>query len=344
MNTRARHGQAGVSMVELMVALLISSILLFGVLQIFASNKTTFRNIEGISQIQDNARAGIERMKMQVRHTGSMGCMNMKRPDIASSLTNQTAGATAVTYNENVLIAGVDNDTASGNGIRDGTDSFTIFSSIVADTSLAQDMAGTNSNIRLVGNPLNFAIDDTLVITDCVNIDIFRATNVTVAGNGDTVIQHKKNNSAGDQVNQNNNLEKPYQAEDSQVLRMRNLTYAIDTNRNDEAGNPVWSLFETVNGGAATEIMSGVEDMQVLYGEDTDSDDEAEVYSAAGAVGNMANVVSLRVTLLLSTDRNIGTENRPYTNLAGNAVTAANSDPRMRRTFTSTIGLRNRMQ
>jgi len=337
MNNKQR--QHGATMVELMIALLIGMFLLGGVLQIFSSNKSTFRSMDGIAEIQDNARAGIERMKFQVRQTGFVGCSNMRRTDFASNLNNKTAGTGAITFDETVLVAGTDN---TGNNL---SDTFTVFSTAVADTSVATNMTANNSNIRLEQNPLNFSTDDVLVITDCNNTDMFVATDVFVAGNGDTVIRHQRNNAAGNQVNNNGRLAKAYNAADSMMMRIRNLTYSIQTFRNDDAGNPVWSLAESVNGGANAEIMSGVEDMQVTFGEDTDNDAEPEFYRTAtqlNASANWGNVVSIRIDLLVSTGRPIGPENRPYVDLAGNSVAAASSDRRMRRTFTTTVGLRNR--
>ena len=47
--------QAGFSLIELMVAILISSIILAGVVQVVLSSKTTFINQEEMSFIQENA-------------------------------------------------------------------------------------------------------------------------------------------------------------------------------------------------------------------------------------------------------------------------------------------------
>jgi len=47
------------------------------------------------------------------------------------------------------------------------------------------------------------------------------------------------------------------------------------------------------------ELVEGVENMQLFYGEDTDNDQVADIYRAADNVNNFDNVVSLRVGLLL---------------------------------------------
>lgn len=122
-----------------------------------------------------------------------------------------------------------------------------------------------------------------------------------------------------------------------------NRTFYIGT----RAGANVPSLFRRDNGGALTELIEGVAQMQVLYGEDIDYTPtnpviQADYYVPANQVVNMNNVVSVRVSILLSTlEDNISTAPIPYT-LLGVVTTPA--DRRMYRVLTSTIALRNRLQ
>ncbi len=93
------------------------------------------------------------------------------------------------------------------------------------------------------------------------------------------------------------------------------------------------------------EIVPDVQAMHILYGEDTDSptDAVADRYVARGGVGNMDNVVSVRIALLFQT-ANAGSRNdvdaRTY-DLNGAAVGPFN-DTRVRRPVTWTLNLRNR--
>lgn len=101
------------------------------------------------------------------------------------------------------------------------------------------------------------------------------------------------------------------------------------------SGSPaVPNLFcdgDGTGGTAGQPLVEGVEDLQILYGEDTDaiSDGIANQYATAGAV-NMARVVSVRVQLRLRS---------PDDNLT-DTVTAF-GDRRIRRVFTNTVTLRN---
>jgi len=95
-----------------------------------------------------------------------------------------------------------------------------------------------------------------------------------------------------------------------------------------QAGNSgAPALFRSINGGAAVELVEGIQDMQVLYGEDTDSDFIPNYYVAVGSVVDMAKVVAVRITLTARTLE---------------AIRAASNAP-ITRNFTSTVVLRNRV-
>jgi type IV pilus assembly protein PilW len=113
------------------------------------------------------------------------------------------------------------------------------------------------------------------------------------------------------------------------------ITYSIQTGT---SGQP--SLFKTLvtNGTATTtpnkEVVEGVENIQILFGADTDvtPDYTPNYYVPAGTTGlNLAQVVSLRITIWVRTmDDNL-------------ATVTANGDRRIRHAFTSTIAVRNRL-
>jgi len=74
--TASRHGNAGLSLIEVMVALAISAILLFGLSQIFVGSKNVYRLQEGMSRVQENARFVLQYLESNVRMAGYMGCGN----------------------------------------------------------------------------------------------------------------------------------------------------------------------------------------------------------------------------------------------------------------------------
>jgi len=97
------------------------------------------------------------------------------------------------------------------------------------------------------------------------------------------------------------------------------------------------------NGTGALEVIPDVDNMQVLYGEDTNGDMVADRYVAAGSVANFDNVVTVRAALLFRTTnisaaavRDTGTYN-----LNGTVIPAFN-DTRIRRAVVLNLNLRNR--
>lgn len=95
-------------------------------------------------------------------------------------------------------------------------------------------------------------------------------------------------------------------------------------------------------------IVQGVDNMQLLYGEDITAADgftNATTYVTAGNVVNWNNVVSVRLGLLVNSQGVIATTNDDvaYT-LLGQTQIAAASDRLRRRAYSSTIVIRNRMQ
>jgi type IV pilus assembly protein PilW len=89
------------------------------------------------------------------------------------------------------------------------------------------------------------------------------------------------------------------------------------------------------------ELVEGIEDMQVLYGEDTNGDGTANYYVPFDEIADADDVISIRVSLLVrSIEDNIvqGTQTLIY-----NGSNTPFSDGHLRKVFTSTIALRNRL-
>lgn len=116
--------------------------------------------------------------------------------------------------------------------------------------------------------------------------------------------------------------------------------YYID----NESGIP--NLFCLGSGGNTPQaLLEGVENMQILYGVDMDSDKSADKYVSANLVSgsDWLNVVSVRISLLLRTlDNNVSSQHQAYS-FNDTTITPTGSDYYLRRTFSSTITLRNRL-
>ncbi len=99
---------------------------------------------------------------------------------------------------------------------------------------------------------------------------------------------------------------------------------------------------------AEAAIIQGVENMQLLYGEDTivaDSVTNATKYVTAGNVSNWNDVVSVRLGFLVNSQGDISTSDDEVAyDLQGQSQIAAANDHMRRRACSATVVIRNRMQ
>jgi len=83
--------QSGLSLVELMVALLISTILLLGVLELFGSSSKTSRSANALARLQENGRLAMDLIAREARRTGFNGCDGA--PDASGTFTSTIGGS-----------------------------------------------------------------------------------------------------------------------------------------------------------------------------------------------------------------------------------------------------------
>lgn len=70
------HRVRGLSLVELMIALLIGSILMLGLVQVFSASRTTYQVSEGMARVQENGRFAMDFLQRDLRMAGHFGCVN----------------------------------------------------------------------------------------------------------------------------------------------------------------------------------------------------------------------------------------------------------------------------
>jgi type IV pilus assembly protein PilW len=100
--------------------------------------------------------------------------------------------------------------------------------------------------------------------------------------------------------------------------------------------------------GADVELIPNVDAMQVLFGEDTDvtADQVPNRYipiDPAGTPPDMAKVVAVRIAFVFQSNDRVASDVDAKTYTVLNESYGPKSDRRMRRVFTTTIGLRNRL-
>jgi type IV pilus assembly protein PilW len=101
-------------------------------------------------------------------------------------------------------------------------------------------------------------------------------------------------------------------------------------------------LNQKASAGTAKPVLENVENIQFLYGEDTDNDASPNYYVTADAVTHWSDIVSLKINLLLrSYQKILSTE----TAITFNGITTMppSGDHYMRYSFSTTIALRNQL-
>jgi type IV pilus assembly protein PilW len=68
--TAKRQRQRGVTLVELLVAMLVSLVLMAGIVEIFLSNKRTYRLQEALARVQEDGRFAVEALNRDIRLGG----------------------------------------------------------------------------------------------------------------------------------------------------------------------------------------------------------------------------------------------------------------------------------
>ncbi len=339
------QNQKGFTLIEIMVAVVVSLILLSGVVQIFMSTKQTYKFGEAVSRMQESGRFAINMLTRDIRMAGYQGCA-----DLSSIPANIIANNPPVTSFGTEAIGGWEytgtwapttpaQPAAITSLVKSNTDVITIKRASATSMQLTGNLLVENANIQLASNPIGVVANDVLFISDCTNADIFRATNVS---NGGTVtIAHS--NSA----NTTNKLSKAYGA-DARVYAFTDSIYFIGiSGRTNRRGQTVYALFRRNVSGTIDELVEGVENMQILYGERADNGNIRYV-SADNATLNMTQVVSIRIALLVHSIEPVNnTNDATVYNLAGTNIGTSGtvthaSDKRIRRVFITTVKLRNR--
>ena len=76
MPSRRSHLQAGVSLVELMVSLVLGLFLIFGAVTIYSKSRATYRTTEAVARLQETARYAFDAIEPDVRMAGYWGLSN----------------------------------------------------------------------------------------------------------------------------------------------------------------------------------------------------------------------------------------------------------------------------
>lgn len=364
--------QKGITLVELMIALVLGLIIVAGVIQIYVSNKQAYRVTDAQSQLQDSARFALDTLTRDIRSAGFTGCRSVNNIDVISIAKatippNVGVGANLIAaMAPDIILSGHEATGANVwspalpaaiNGtVISGTDVISIQSGRSCDGNLVANTLNTDGPIQIVlPNSCGVSPDSLLMISDCTHAHIFRAESVSNSGNIQTISFSDGDGNASNDNNQATHLCKNYPSLphagacndsaddktydfDSELFLFNNVTYFI---RQGENGNPALWLFNNnagVSGNNPIEIAANIENMQIEYGVG------GGVYERANTLSTVdrENLVSAKIHLLaVTSDQNLTTSAQ---SLEFNGANINLGDGRLGRVFTTMVGVRNRMQ
>ena len=340
--------QAGVTLIELMVSLVIGMLVLSGVTYVFFASRTTYGYNVSLSRIQENGRIALDALSHDIRMAGFFGCgsrssipINVIADDPPVGVVDGTIAARGYLYGDaavSFVDAGVLKGVANSDVIviRRGSDNA---------LNLVGKLDTPNSNIQIACNPDKIKDYDPLLVTDCSVGDLFRATEPSGAEVVPCDEDSKKVTIAhSSKYNFDVKLSKAY-GDDAQVMRFEDVAFFLrDSGRKSKSGEPIVSLYRRVNG-VDEEIVDGVASMRAFF----ELEGGGGTFLHTGEVGaaDWANVVAVQVHLLMSSqDQAVSQSQQYWFPAAGKRPEdkmTDSTDKAMRQTFVQTIALRNRL-
>ncbi len=367
LNRAAPHRQRGLSLIELMVSLTIGMAIVTTIGYVYLGAAGTFRSLDASSRIQENVRFAFERMSHDIRMAGFTGCAYRTTANV---LNNPNDWAHALF---SMPVAGYEAGAALPTGVPAALRGDAI-SVIRADNTREYIVDSHNPNAAQFQLKANHDLKqgELLVVTDCQHAALFQMTNVNNNNNIATVNHNTGNATTPGNCTKGFGLPVPNPcnangtpytfSEGSRILRLSAITYVIlnkETNnslperpalfrramRADGSGN------ETM---VSEELVDGIADMQLRYGVDTSvpADGTVDTYvnasdMAATAPGTTeqerwARVLAVQIDLLAVSkpSQAVSTEPQSY---YYNGATVTPSDRLMRKAFTTTVAVRNRL-
>lgn len=287
MRRAVRAREAGLSLIELMIALLIGTILLVGLVQVFGASRSAYQLSEGMARTQENARFAMDYLQRDLRMAGHYGCVNdQAHLQMADALRTHFGATPAFGLEFGISVVGYDaDDTGPDDTVTLGSEAAGWTPGLPAAVAALDPLPGSDIVVLryLGGNgaPLTAmsATGDSLSVpaarwevltqegvanptlfgvADCSHVDIFEG-----AADG----------AGGVTVDPAVGLAERYTVQpagQTMLYRAESLVYYVGTGA---SGEP--SLFRARFDGSdyvPEELVEGIENLQLLFGQDRVAD------------------------------------------------------------------------
>lgn len=345
--------QKGFSLVELMIAITIGLVLMTGVVQMFLSSKTVFTTQQGLSRVQETGRLAVDFMARDIRESGFYGCARPTAWNLFNTLKDSNKFGRDFDI-DNWLQVFKPKSVPDEMKIGDAPNADTPVVALYGANGDSVSVVAMNTESEVYVEPVDsgdascpggFCKTNIVAATDCEKIWIFEVTDSaqkTIASHPSEVValahdesKNKKYKWGGIDNSVAGRIDKVV----SEVYKIEPSIYFI---RNNTAGRP--TLWRKEGGSPPYELLEGVENIDLEFGLDSSGGDfivDEYVKFDDMKVAQWAEVAAVRLHLLVqSPEDNVAPEPQTYT-FAGKEVEA--NDRRIRQVFTSTVGIRPRL-
>lgn len=339
--------QAGLSLVELMIALTLGLLLTLGLTQLLLGSRDSFRLAESTARIQESGRMAHEILGQAVRNADYWGCV--KHASVQSVIDDDDDDYDPDLHGFELAVSG-----SVDVAVADAADTAVTGSHVLTlkgSQSLGISLDGAMNNASAVLDVTSIdglAVGDILLLTDCSDGVVFQATMLPP---GEKIQHNTGENSPGNKSitcpagspNSSNCFPKAYTSGDI----MRPYIHRYEVRPNGVGGRP--ALFLVNEAGIAIELIDGVVDMRIQLGVASPGGTAVNNWVDAGAGGvNMDNVIALRVSLLVEgPEDNVASAARSlcfpsWSDCSGGGNWTA-ADRRLYQEYSTVYSIRNRL-
>jgi len=216
----------GFSLIEVMVALVLSLILLAGFVQVFLSQRQQYQVQSAMAAIQENGRAAITLLSNAIHEAGYLGCLSLSENTVIQS--SEAIKKTLVNKQDALVVQHMSSQT----------------------NALTEDMK--QNNRLLLGLYPRYKKGEQLIISDCVHSELFQIEKVSIS---------KRFNQQW--ITSTKALKNRYYQFADLGSFMRHTFYIKKTTRRDLAGRPIHAMYVRGVNKRAHELIEGVDSMKL---------------------------------------------------------------------------------
>ncbi len=345
---RMKNQQCGFSIIEIMISSLLGIFLTAGALSLYSSNKDSYRIQQAISGTLKNSRFIIDRLERKISSAGYSGFYI----GYINGTENNLNTPTNTLWDIEIPVLGYNNVSSSSSiagvtDIVDGSDVL-ILKSMTYESDLTTQSSSSSFTIDAASG---YSTGNIVIVTDIEKASLFQidtADNTTVVGETTVTLSVGTTPEPGNATLPTNLFDST-----ATIGTLETLIYALKTGANGKTALFEGRLTTSADNTPVTtlvEIIPNVENIQYIYGIDTDGNGSIDKYSDASAVTSTEwdQVHTIGISLLLfSENNNITISNNSYSfdsthfTFIKDSTPSNSADKRKRQVFTTYVTLKN---